>query len=364
MFKKGFGTPKMGLGPPKRGLGPPNLGWDAPKRGLGPPKRDLGPQKGFGTPQKGFGTPPSPSCPSPESCLNLELRFTPFQLCHAQVRVGEHLETVFLLSGNDPAIHLYRENPGSHQFEEQPLQPLFPELQDLPSTVLWLDVRSLPGSGHRLSALGCQSGFVRAARVDEGTRTVLQVWSAQQDGPVSAVLLFRLPPRGPEDPEDSWSLLVSSTLEASVVYRRLLKRGLAEPLELPGSRGSDAVVCAKVTDVDFDGAAEILLGTYGQGWGPAPIPTFPTFPHSQTFPRVPPFFPNFFPIFSPFFPHFSPFFPQFSAIFPQFFPIFSPFFPIFPQFSATFPQFFPIFSPFFLNFLQFFPNFPPFLYTI
>ncbi|XP_064557090.1 KICSTOR complex protein kaptin, partial [Zonotrichia leucophrys gambelii] len=45
---------------------------------------------------------------------------------------------------------------------------------------------------------------------------------------------------------------------------KLLKRGLAEPLVLPGSRGSDAVVCAKVTDVDFDGAAEILLGTYGQ----------------------------------------------------------------------------------------------------
>ncbi|XP_023803319.1 KICSTOR complex protein kaptin, partial [Cyanistes caeruleus] len=44
-----------------------------------------------------------------QSCLNLELRFTPFQLCHAQVRVGEHLETVFLLSGNDPGIHLYRE---------------------------------------------------------------------------------------------------------------------------------------------------------------------------------------------------------------------------------------------------------------
>ncbi|NWR06138.1 KPTN protein, partial [Paradoxornis webbianus] len=199
-----------------------------------------------------------------QSCLNLELRFTPFQLCHAQVRVGEHLETVFLLSGNDPGIHLYRENPGSHQFEEQPIQLLFPELQDIPSTVLWLDVRSLPGSGHRLSALGCQSGFVRAARVDEATGAVLQSWSVQQDGPISTVLLFPLPQEGNEDPEDSWSLLVSSALEAAVVYRRILRRGLALPLELPGSRGSDAVVCAKVTDVDFDGRAEILLGTYGQ----------------------------------------------------------------------------------------------------
>ncbi|XP_074387952.1 KICSTOR complex protein kaptin-like, partial [Zonotrichia albicollis] len=159
---------------------------------------------------------------------------------------------------------MYRENPGSHQFEEQPIQLLFPELQDLPSTVLWLDVRPLPGSG-----LGSRPSAARAAScgrraVDEGTRVILQSWSRQQDGPISAVLLFQLPTEGHEDPEDSWSLLVSSTLEAAVVYRKLLKRGLAEPLVLPGSRGSDAVVCAKVTDVDFDGAAEILLGTYGQ----------------------------------------------------------------------------------------------------
>ncbi|XP_051629851.1 KICSTOR complex protein kaptin-like, partial [Manacus candei] len=76
-----------------------------------------------------------------QSCLNLELRFTPFQLCHAQVRVGEHEETVFLLSGNDPGIHLYRENSSSHQFEEQPIQLLFPELQDIPS-------KSVPLSPH------------------------------------------------------------------------------------------------------------------------------------------------------------------------------------------------------------------------
>ncbi|NWI45127.1 KPTN protein, partial [Picathartes gymnocephalus] len=205
-----------------------------------------------------------------QSCLNLELRFTPFQLCHAQVRVGEHLETVFLLSGNDPGIHLYRENPGSHQFEEQPIQLLFPELQDVPSTVLWLDVRSLPGSGHRLSALGCQSGFVRAARVDQESRAVLQSWSVQQDGPISSVLLFPLPPEPQEFLGEFWGIFGEFGGNLGILgnslweCRRILRRGLEEPLELPGSSGSDSVLCAKVTDVDFDGAAEILLGTYGQ----------------------------------------------------------------------------------------------------
>ncbi|XP_062454231.1 KICSTOR complex protein kaptin isoform X2 [Rhea pennata] len=212
-----------------------------------------------------------------QSCLNLELQFTPFQLYHAEVCVGDKPETVFLLSGNDPCIHLYKENEGLHQFEEQPVQNLFPELQELPSNVLWLDVCNIPGSGQRVTAFGCQSGYVRVAQVDQASRVVLQSWSIQQDGPVSKVLVFALPstcPRGEpgadaaEDGEagapQGYSVLVTSTVELSVVYRDVLTRGLSDQLILPGSDQYDSVLCALVTDVDFDGAREILLGTYGQ----------------------------------------------------------------------------------------------------
>lgn len=48
------------------------------------------------------------------------------------------------MSGNDPAVHLYKENEGLHQFEEQPVENLFPELTNLTSSVLWLDVHNLP----------------------------------------------------------------------------------------------------------------------------------------------------------------------------------------------------------------------------
>ncbi|KYO43736.1 KICSTOR complex protein kaptin isoform X2 [Alligator mississippiensis] len=205
-----------------------------------------------------------------QSCLNLELRFTPFQLYHAEVCVGDQPETVFLLSGNDPSIHLYKENEGLHQFEEQPVEDLFPELQELPSNVLWLDVCNLPGSGQRLTALGCQSGYVRVAWVDQTSRVVLQSWSIQQDGPISRVLVFPLPLQEPapsgdtEDPPQGYSVLVSSTMELTVVYRDVLRQGLGDQLVLPGSDQHDSVLCALVTDVDFDGAHEILLGTYGQ----------------------------------------------------------------------------------------------------
>ncbi|XP_027489103.1 KICSTOR complex protein kaptin, partial [Corapipo altera] len=62
---------------------------------------------------------------------------------------------------------------------------------------------------------------------------VVQSWSLQQDGPVSSVLLFPLPPEPHGAPEDSWNLLVTSALEAAVVYRNLLEQGLGSPQVFP-----------------------------------------------------------------------------------------------------------------------------------
>ncbi|KAM5133902.1 KICSTOR complex protein kaptin [Callospermophilus lateralis] len=202
-----------------------------------------------------------------QSCLNLELQFTPFQLCHTEVQVGDQLETVFLLSGNDPAIHLYKENEGLHQFEEQPVENLFPELTNLTSSVLWLDVHNLPGTSRRLSALGCQSGYVRVAHVDQRSQEVLHMWTVLQDGPISRVIVFSLtaPEEAPDQPrQEACSVLVVSMLEPAVVYRDLLNRGLEDQLLLPGSDQFDSVLCGLVTDVDLDGQPEVLVATYGQ----------------------------------------------------------------------------------------------------
>ncbi|XP_048357683.1 KICSTOR complex protein kaptin [Sphaerodactylus townsendi] len=212
------------------------------------------------------------------SCLNLELQFTPFQLYHAEVQVAGQPETVFLLSGNDPAIHLYKENEELHQFEEQPVEDLFPELKDLPSNVLWLDVFNIPDSGRRITAFGCQSGYIRLAHVNPASREVLQSWNVLQDGPISKVLVFALAaPCCPDELVEttathgtagscnqSYSILVTSTIELSVVYRNVLQNGLGDQLVLPSSDQYDSVICALVTDVDFDREPEILLGTYGQ----------------------------------------------------------------------------------------------------
>uniref|UniRef100_A0AAX7T1M8 Kaptin (actin binding protein) n=1 Tax=Astatotilapia calliptera TaxID=8154 RepID=A0AAX7T1M8_ASTCA len=172
-----------------------------------------------------------------QSCLNLELQFTPFQLYHTEVQCAEGgSETVFLLSGHDQRIHLYKENASLHQFEEQPVERLFPELQQLPSNVLWMDIQSIAG-GRRLSVFGCQNGCVGLAVVSQ---TELGVEM------------------------ESYNLLVASTIEMAVVYRDVQKDGLSQATCLLESDQWDAVVCALVIDLDFDGQKEVLLGTYGQ----------------------------------------------------------------------------------------------------
>ncbi|XP_040906682.1 KICSTOR complex protein kaptin [Toxotes jaculatrix] len=207
-----------------------------------------------------------------QSCLNLELQFTPFQLYHTEVQCDDRgSETVFLLSGHDQRIHLYKENASLHQFEEQPVERLFPELQQLPSNVLWLDMLSLAG-GRRLSAFGCQSGCVGLALVNQTGPEVLQSWRVQFDSPISAVLLFPLSCQAePKQPNgetiveiEGYNLLVTSTIEMAVVYRDVQECGLSRSMCLSESDQWDAVLCALVIDLDFDGQKEVLLGTYGQ----------------------------------------------------------------------------------------------------
>nr|XP_020469207.1 kaptin [Monopterus albus] len=207
-----------------------------------------------------------------QSCLNLELQFTPFQLYHTEVECDDgSSETVFLLSGHDQRIHLYKENASLHQFEEQPVERLFPELQQLPSNVLWVDMLSIAG-GQRLSAFGCQNGCVGLALVKQTGPEVLQSWRVQLDSPISTVLLFPLgcqtdlsQSNGDKSVEmEGYNLLVTSTIEMAVVYRDVQECGFSRSVCLSESDHWDAVLCALVIDLDFDRQKEVLLGTYGQ----------------------------------------------------------------------------------------------------
>lgn len=137
--------------------------------------------------------------------------------------------------------------------------------------MLWLDVLSIAG-GRRLSAFGCQNSCVGLALVNQTGPEVLQSWRFQFDSPISTVLLFPLscqiepnqPSREKSVEMEGYNLLVTSTIEMAVVYRDVQERGLSCSVCLSESDQWDAVLCALVIDLDFDGQREVLLGTYGQ----------------------------------------------------------------------------------------------------
>ena len=47
-------------------------------------------------------------------------------------------------------------------------------------------------------------------------------------------------------------------------FRDILNNGLSKLSILPDSDKYDCVLCSHVSDLDWDGTNEILLGTYGQ----------------------------------------------------------------------------------------------------
>jgi hypothetical protein len=89
-----------------------------------------------------------------------------------------------------------------------------------------VDFRFIPS---RVSAYGCECGYVKLAIVDVTKKEVVSCWSARFGGPISTVHLFTEEPNfKPPDflnvpqeerkEEMAVHLLVTNTLEPSVVY--------------------------------------------------------------------------------------------------------------------------------------------------
>lgn len=221
-----------------------------------------------------------------QGCQSLELNFIPYQLTHALLFPNQsgqrNGEFVFLLCGSDSRIHLFRED--IHQtYSEIPVQSYFPEFADIPDIVLAMDLKYKEGNGSRISAIGCESGFVQVAVTAQKNRGEIEIvssWQVDLDSPISGLHLFEdrtisALPDFVKNTELSMCydtqglaqkthLLVCRALVPSFVYRDLLDRGLDQHAMLPRSDDFDSVVCGCVADIDMDGVNEVILGTYGQ----------------------------------------------------------------------------------------------------
>lgn len=216
-----------------------------------------------------------------QGCQSLELSFMPYQLTHTELHKGkgDATETVFLLGGSDKKIHMYREMNTQHGFKEVDSEEFFPEFRDLPSVVLWSDMKYYNKDQCRISVTGHQDGVLRVSVVDVQSLEILNRYSVEFDNPITYVQVFTLsnkvpkpsclPPKEDIDEESEeetpeLNILVLSALIPATVYRDVLNNGLKDPLFLPDSHKFDAVLTGCILDIDFDGENEILIGTYGQ----------------------------------------------------------------------------------------------------
>lgn len=212
---------------------------------------------------------------------SLQLPFTPYQLYHTRIKDGENEEVVWLLSGSDCQIHLYRENTTLHKYMEQPISELFPELEKLPSIALTIDIVHFEALDTRFTVIGCEGAEILLFYVDAKKKEVISTWNTCHDGAISSVCLFAtesvvpipdilLSSEGPLQKEGysvqptEYNVLVTSTLEQAVVYRNIKIKGFQDQHALPDSDRYDCTLCSCVADLDMDGYNEIVLGTYGQ----------------------------------------------------------------------------------------------------
>jgi len=211
----------------------------------------------------------------PPACHTLKLSYTPYQLYHTSIYKGSTSEIVWLVCGSDNHVHLYREDTEFHDFKEDITEQHFPELDQIPGIVLAIHIVYTQNHTSRITAFGCETGSVRVSVVSVDDDNSVESWEDEFDGPVTSVQLFTSSNHIPSptclptceergDLEEDYHLLVTNSLQESVVYSNVIQNGLSVCSVLPGSEGYDCVTCGCVADIDMDGNNEIILGTYGQ----------------------------------------------------------------------------------------------------
>eukprot|EP00794_Sanderia_malayensis_P020046 gene20046-22013_t len=249
------------------------------------------------------------------SCQHIELHFTPYQLTHANILSSEKGgRPVFLLSGSDKKVHMFKEDKELQRFVEFPCEQFFPEFRDLPSSITWMDVKEMVDN-KRITAFGCQDGYLFLAIVNSNSE-ILQSFATNLEGPISSVCLFTLNAR--DNPTEifkpdqtdfqetspkgnttkiprvdlkilrflksfacllqvQWGFRLFSCKKSFFDYVVLfishssefqlidvVKQGFSNMAILPRSDHFDCVTCSLVADFDLDGKNEVILGTYGQ----------------------------------------------------------------------------------------------------
>ncbi|XP_043249546.1 KICSTOR complex protein kaptin-like [Colletes gigas] len=213
-----------------------------------------------------------------QNCLMVELAYTPYHLYHTILpHQNSHNEVVWLLSGSDYKIHMIREDKLNHGYSESPIEKYFPELHDIQTITLWINIYYYNNYNWRLTVIGCECGLVKVAIVNVLELKVRRSWNLRYDTPIPSVCVFsqknnitkptfadfKRSSHSLDDKETKLNVLIVNTSYA-VVFMDILNNGMEEDIRLNVSETSDCILCSCIADINMDGQNEILLGTYGQ----------------------------------------------------------------------------------------------------
>ncbi|GLV39591.1 hypothetical protein CBL_08343 [Carabus blaptoides fortunei] len=212
-----------------------------------------------------------------QNCLNVELSFIPYHLYHTKLLTWDEqgsikTEIVWMLSGSDEKVHIYREYRVNHSYKEIDLKECFPEFLNPPSIVMWMDIQYCANNTKRISTYGCECGYVYMAVVDLKSVEILQTYSTRYENTITCVQIFSndvninnsLCRAIQTTTVDNYQLLVTNTILPSVVFLNILENGFSEVQVLEGSNYFNVTTCACIADIDLDGENEILIGSYGK----------------------------------------------------------------------------------------------------
>ncbi|CAG9837605.1 unnamed protein product [Diabrotica balteata] len=210
-----------------------------------------------------------------QSCLNVELSFIPYKLLHMYLVTFDedkiiNKEVVFVLSGSDNQIHIFRENNEEHNYKEIDNQEYFPEFTKTPSPVIWIDVYYTQDFSERITAFACECGYIKLMKIDVKTNKVVYNFSTRFGNYVSQV---HISPEKDPPPEGlklltktgfrdkRLNLVVVNTILPCLIFHDVLEYGLTNYSTLPRLSSISMLTCCEVNDIDFDGKKEILVGT-------------------------------------------------------------------------------------------------------
>ncbi|XP_057333517.1 KICSTOR complex protein kaptin-like isoform X2 [Microplitis mediator] len=206
-----------------------------------------------------------------QNCLTVELTYTPYLLYHTTIQdeeIGQ--EVVWLISGSDNQLHMIREDKLNHGYTEFPLDKYFPELVNLQTIVLWINVYYYNNNKRRLTAVSCECGLVKVTLVDVENKKKLKEWMLRYDRPVSRIQIFsqrnnlssQMFTKDDVNTQPNLNILIVNALDPSIVFTDILRYGMKKEVVLQTGDNTDCILSSCVADINMDGNNEILLGTY------------------------------------------------------------------------------------------------------